>query len=240
MNEENKLPKGQGEQENNSRGNRQRKEKKSIFEIISMIQGNLKFFITIGIILVIGSILLKFKLPNIVSSMKEAIWGTEVIVSASTLTDLLEISELSTLSYDYSAVVSVYEDEEDRKEDDVYDYAWYDATIKLGIDFSKIDVKVQEEKKKIMLTLPPIEVMDVIVDQNTMKYFDTASTNEDFVILAKKACKEDATEKATTPELLETAKKNTEDTVKSLIAPVLDSSKESYDMKIEWGDSDEE
>ena len=28
MNEENKLPKGQGEQENNSRGNRQRKEKK--------------------------------------------------------------------------------------------------------------------------------------------------------------------------------------------------------------------
>ena len=73
-----------------------------------------------------------------------------------------------------------------------------------------------------------------------VKYFDTASTNEDFVILAKKACKEDATEKATSPELLETAKKNTEDTVKSLIAPVLDSSKESYGMKIEWGDSDEE
>lgn len=240
MNEENRLPQEQDGKENSDRRNRQKREKKSIFEIISLIQANLKFFIGVAIVIIIGSVILKFKLPNIVTSVKEAIWGTEVIVSESTLTELLEISELATLSYDYSAVASVYENEEDRQVDDVYDYAWYNATLKLGIDFSKIKVKVQEENKKITLTLPPIEVLDVIVDQNTMKYFDTSSTNEDFVILAKKACKEDATENATSPELLETAKKNTEDTVKSLIAPVLDSSKESYEIKMEWGDCDEE
>lgn len=245
MSEENKLPMGLDEQENSGEIEPQKKEekkaksKKSIFEIISMIQAHAKLCIGIAIVVIVGGVVLKFKLPDIVSSVKEAIWGTEVIVSESTLTELLKISELSTLSYKYSAVASVYEDEEDRKEDDVYDYAWYDSTIKLGIDFLKVDVKVNDEKKEITLTLPQIEVMDVIVDQKTMKYFDTSSTDEDFVILAKKACKEDAVKNATTTELTDAAKKNTEDTVRSLIAPVLDSGEENYKVSIEWGDSDE-
>lgn len=245
MSEEKKLPENQDMQENSGEVEQQKKKekkakpKKSIFEIISMIQSNLKLCIGIAVVVIIGGVVLKFKFPDIIASVKEAIWGTEVIVSESILTELLEISELSTLSYDYSAVVSVYEDEEDRKEDDVYDYAWYKSTIKLGIDFSKIKVKVDEEKKDITLTLPQIEVLDVIVDQKTMKYFDTESTDEDFVILAKKACKEDAVKNAATSELMDAAKKNTEDAIKSLIAPVLDSGEENYKVNMEWGDSNE-
>lgn len=245
MSDKNKLPKNQDMQENGGEMEPQKKKtkkekpKKSFFEIIGMIRNNAKLCIGIGIVVIVGGVILKFKIPDIIASVKEAIWGTEVIVSESSLTELLEISELSTLSYKYSAVASVYEDEEDRKEDDVYDYAKYDSTIKLGIDFSKIKVKVDEEKKDITMTLPPIEVMDVIVDQNTMEYFDTSGTDEDFVLLAKQACKDDAVQNANSTELVDAAKKNTEDTIKSLIAPVLDSGEESYKVNMEWGDSNE-
>lgn len=46
----------------------------------------------------------------------------------------------------------------------------YDGTVTAGIDFSKIDINIDEETETITLTLPESEILNTTVDFGSMDY----------------------------------------------------------------------
>ncbi len=63
---------------------------------------------------------------------------------------ILDISELSTLEYTYNAVAAGYD--EDGKT--LLYHVAYEGTVSAGIDFDKLKVKVNPDKKEIRITVP--------------------------------------------------------------------------------------
>jgi hypothetical protein len=76
------------------------------------------------------------------------------IITQSELQDLIETSDLYTVSYVYNAVATVY-DEDSKNKDTIKYYVSYKGNVDAGIDFSKIDINVDEDLKKITIA-PPI------------------------------------------------------------------------------------
>ena len=65
----------------------------------------------------------------------------------------------------------------------------YEATARVGIDVKKVKVDVNNLLKTVTVTIPKAEVLDVKVDMDSIKYFDTkfALLNVDYKEDANKA-----------------------------------------------------
>ena len=108
-------------------------------------------------------------------------------------------SELITAKFNYTGM-SEYEDTGIpiiNKSDFVMVYK---ATARAGIDIKKVDVKIDNYKKIIYLTIPKAEVLDVKVDISSIKYFDEKfallninekEDNNKAIALAEEAAKEE-------------------------------------------------
>lgn len=195
------------------------KNKKNIFNVILGLPK--KIIITIGILLVVG---IGFVL---VKTSKGGIFST---VSTSSLQKVFEISELDTIEYAYNAVATKYTKDKDPKY-----YVAYEGKVRAGIDFSKIDIKVDKENKKVTLTIPEIIITDVTVDSNSMDYifvkdkYETESVHYESLTL----CKEDLQNRIEKEELFyETAKENTKLAIEALIKPWIESVDDEYKVEI--------
>lgn len=153
------------------------------------------------------------------------------IVTSSNLEKVLRISELSTYKVTFNGVAAVHEDEEL-----LYNVS-YKAKVSVGLDMEKIKVEVEdtgEESKKIIVTLPEIQITDVDVDPGSLDYiFEKKSANTDNVSMtALPACRMDAEEECSANDtLLELARENAVNTVKALIEPLLEQRNE-YTLEI--------
>ncbi|KAA9219396.1 DUF4230 domain-containing protein [Aerococcus loyolae] len=96
----------------------------------------------------------------------------------------------------------------------------YDGVIHVGIDLSAIDVQVQDQT--IDVTLPEVKILSHDIDSDSVKVFDeeasifnkmTVDDYANFTNEQKKASEEEAKDKG----LLETAKQNTEKTIKEIL-----------------------
>lgn len=147
------------------------------------------------------------------------------IITSSNLEKVLRISELSTYKVTFNGVAAVKEEE-----DLLYNVS-YEAKVSVGLDMEKIKVEVEdtgEESKKIVVTLPEIQITVVDVDPGSLDYiFEKDSANTDNVSMtALPACRVDAEEECKSNDtLLELARENAVNTVKALIKPLL----EQYD-----------
>lgn len=148
--------------------------------------------------------------------------GRTVTVSASVLEKTLQISELSTYKITYNGVAAV----RDSNEKILYNVA-YDAKVSVGIDMEKIKIEVNEddeENKKIIVSIPQIEIVDADVDPGSLDYiFQNKNANtSDVFKTAYPACIEDAeNECKNNHTLYKLARENAINMIKALMQPLL-------------------
>lgn len=182
------------------------------------------------LIVVVGAVIVG--VSTVKSSMFKQKEGTVSTISQSALQDVLEISELSTVEYTYNAVASAY------KEDGktlMYRVA-YDGKVKAGIDFSKVKIKIDEEKKTIHIKIPEVTIQDYIVDEGSLEYiFEKDKYNKATVSAeAYKLCKADLKKKAgKESELKSLARENAISTVSGLIEPWVKQIDDEYVVNID-------
>ena len=177
------------------------------------------------VLVVITGIILKIMNVDLSSSIfnsaKNAIvgkGGTVTTISEASLEKVFEISELSTADYAYNAIASAYENDGKTAK---Y-YVAYDGTVTAGIDFSKIIIAIDDDSKKITLTIPNCEIQDTTVDFGSMKYifendkYDTETVSQE----AYELCKADLVQRVEKEEdLLVLAKENATAAVEALVNP---------------------
>ena len=109
----------------------------------------------------------------------------------------------------------------------------YDAHIKAGIDLSKASVEVNG--KKITVTVPRPEVQDIIVDSDSLEFYDEKFalfnwTEKEDTVKAMEYAKKDAEEKVAQTELLNQASKQAETVIENLLLPVTEDINGEYEI----------
>lgn len=156
----------------------------------------------------------------------------KTIISEPMITEILDVSELSTLDSTYNAITDVYTTGE---EPTVKYHVAYDATVKVGIDFEKIKIDIQEEKKKIILTLPKTEIQDIDVDISSLDYIyeDDQYDEEKVTLEAYDACIEDVKKKSKNEKkLFSMAKENAKSAIEALLKPWVEEIDQEYTIVV--------
>lgn len=158
--------------------------------------------------------------------------GGEVeTISKASLEKVIEISDLSTLDYTYNAITSV--PTEDNKK--IKYYVSYKGTVTVGIDFSKINISEDTDKKLINIKLPEPEIQTVSVDMGSLDFIfnDDKYETETVTQEAYKACVSDLTESAENePTLQSMAKYNSIAAIKALITPWVNQIAKAYTVEV--------
>lgn len=185
-----------------------------------------KFLGRILVLAILVILIVKVFVPKVFRSKP----GEVSTITKSSLEKVIEINDLETLDYTYNAVTDV-RDEEDRLK---YHVA-YDGVVTAGIDFSNIDIAIDEEAKKISIKVPKASILDLRVDTGTMDYifekrrYETESVSHE----AYKACLEDLKNRAEKEEsLLEMADENALSTVRALIEPWVKEVDQAYEVEV--------
>lgn len=164
--------------------------------------------------------------------VNDVIIGTEGKVTTLTetnLNEIFEISELSTASYAYNAITTLYgEDEESVK----YHVA-YNGTVVAGIDFSEIKITMNDEEKKITIDLPGCKILETSVDFGSMEYIfiDKKAESETVSQEAYHACQKDLEKRvAEDRQRLIMAAKNAESVIEALVNPWVKQAYSDYEI----------
>ena len=186
----------------------------------------MKYAIVVAIVIVVIICI------SLISSATSRKSGPEIITK-STLEKIIDVSDLSTFQAVYNGIAKVMNEKNPEKVD--Y-YVSYDAKVKAGIDFEKVDISVEHEEKTITVKLPEIEIKDVNVDITTLDYIfenekaDTATVSQE----AYKKCIEDVTnESENTEAIYELAEQNARNIVEALIKPFVEQLDEEYQLQID-------
>lgn len=151
-------------------------------------------------------------------------------ITKSTLQKVVEINELSTVDYTYNATVTKYDEDKE-----VYHVA-YEGTVTAGIDFNEINIEVFEKEKKVVITVPEIEIHSTKVNMGTMKYIFIEGKYDENTIAQEtyKLCKEDLKQRIEKEEaLFTTAKENAVSSVEALFKPWIESVDGNYSVMVQ-------
>lgn len=176
------------------------------------------------VIAIIGSVLGK----NFINGKNKA----PEILTKSTLEKIINISELSTFQAVYNGIAQV---NDEKKPEKVDYYVAYDATVHAGIDFSKVEIALDDTQKKITVTLPEIEITDVNVDIASFDYmFEDKDTNKSGISeQAYKACIYDVTEESKGENAIyELAEQNAKNIIRALITPFIEQLDSEYVLEV--------
>lgn len=160
------------------------------------------------------------------------------ILTSSQLEQVLQIDDLSVCAITYNGVAEVPQKKHPNK---VAYYVSYEAVAKASLNMGDIKVRIDDnagegQPKKIIVTLPKIQVKEINVDMGSLEYMfvkksaNTADVSEE----AYAACIADAGEECReNEELLRMARENAENAVKALTNPIIESQDESYELVIQ-------
>ena len=152
-------------------------------------------------------------------------------VSASSIEEKLsKCSDLTTARLDYRGIIR-YEDGDIQYINKKSFSMIYDAHIKAGIDLSQ--AKVSVNGKKITVTIPKPEIQDIVVDPDSLEFYDEKLalfnwTKKEDTAKAMKAAKEDADQKAAQTELIQQASEQARTVITTLLIPVTEEGSEEY------------
>ena len=155
------------------------------------------------------------------------------IISKSTLEDIINVSDLSTFEAVYNGIAKVTDEDNPEK---VNYYVSYDAKVKAGIDFEKVDITVNTDEKIITVMLPEIKITDVNVDIKSLDYiFENEKANTETVSEeAYKKCIEDVTSESNSEDAIyELAEQNARNIVEALISPFVEQLDSEYRLEIQ-------
>lgn len=158
--------------------------------------------------------------------------GAEV-VTTSTLSRIIEISDLSTYRTQYNGVAKAM----DEKDPDKIDYyVTYQSTVEAGIDFTQADIAVDKEAKTVVITLPEVTITHVTVDPATLEYIfvdkkaETPTVSEQAI----KLCEADVAEETANQDgILELARQNARNVVEALTQPLIAQSAPDYTLTVQ-------
>lgn len=154
------------------------------------------------------------------------------VVTASKLSEAVNISQLSTADFTYNGVAEKYKDD---GSGDVECHIAYEASVKVGVDMDDIKFSVDEKDKSVQVYLPKIKINIVDVKTDGLSYLPEDPDIELPEIL--KICNEDVTKEANqSEELYQTAEENLKISIQALLKPILDDSGYS----IAWSEEKEE
>lgn len=159
----------------------------------------------------------------------------DIKVSASSIEEKLsKCSDLTTARLDYRGMIR-YEDGDIQYINKKSFSMIYDAHIKAGIDLSQARAAVNG--KKITVTIPRPEIQDIVVDPDSLEFYDEKLalfnwTKKEDTAKAMKAAKEDADKKAAQTELIKQASEQARTVITTLLAPVSEESSEEYIFEI--------
>lgn len=155
------------------------------------------------------------------------------IISKSTLQKIVNVSELSTFEAVYNGIAKVMNEEE---KDEVKYYVSYDAKIKAGLDFEKVNIDVDNANKVIQVKIPEIEINDINVDITSLDYIfmdknaNTSTVSEE----AYKKCIEDVqNETVSENEIYNLAEQNAHNIIEALISPFIKQLDSEYKIEID-------
>lgn len=112
----------------------------------------------------------------------------------------------------------------------------YDGTVTAGIDFSKIDINIDEETETITLILPESEILNTTVDFGSMDYIFKNGKDESETVSQEtyELCRADLAERATKEEnLLTLARENAVTAVEALVDPWVQQLDEEYKVNVQ-------
>ena len=143
------------------------------------------------------------------------------IVTVATLEKIIDVSELSTFTSVYNGITQMMNE---KKPEDVDYYVSYEATVKAGIDFSQVDIDVDDEAQAVRVTLPQAHITEMNVDVESLDFMIYNKSKELGVTQrALKLCEDDlknATAEQTA--ILDMAQQNAVNVVRALTEPFLD------------------
>lgn len=158
--------------------------------------------------------------------------STPEVISKSTLEKIIKVSDLSTFEAVYNGIAKV--SSEDNPEEVDY-YVSYDAKVKAGVDFNKVDIDIDKDKKMIYVKIPEIKITDVNVDIASLDYiFINDSANTSTVSAeAYEKCIEDVTNESNGENaVFELAEQNAHNIIEALINPFVEQFDEEYKLQI--------
>lgn len=148
-------------------------------------------------------------------------------VAESSLKEVIETSELSTVEFIYNSTVTVSDEENNPK----YHIA-YEGTVKAGFDFNQITTEMDKENKKIVIVIPEIKINSVNINDETLDFifvkdkYDTETTFQE----AYKICYEDLENKAkSNTTIKKMAYENAVDAMQAIIIPLKTKMPDGYD-----------
>ena len=155
------------------------------------------------------------------------------IINKNTLEKIINVNDLSTFEAVYNGIAKVANEKNPEKID--Y-YVSYNAKVKAGIDFEKVEITVDNEKKVIAVKLPEIKITDVIVDITSLDYiFENNKANTSTVSeQAYKKCIEDVkNESSNENAIYELAEQNAHNIIEALISPFVGQLDAEYQLQID-------
>lgn len=154
------------------------------------------------------------------------------IITETTLKEIIDVSELSTFEAVYNGVARI----PDSADANVIDYyVAYEATVKAGIDFNKIGIKLDKVTKIITVTLPEVKINDINVNIGSLDYiFNDKNANTSTISgEAYKLCIADAEEKSKAEaEIYSIAEENAHNIIEALVLPFVSQLDEEYELII--------
>lgn len=152
------------------------------------------------------------------------------ISTESILSEIKNLNELSTYQTSFSAVA---EATNPKDMNEVVYYICYEAIIKLGIDFTKINISNGEEPNQLIITLPPVVVTEKIINDGTYKYLfiDKKYDNPSVLEKVETTCQYDLLlELDNMPDLYALAEENAKNIIRAIFLPFLTQGSTTYQL----------
>ena len=142
------------------------------------------------------------------------------------------MSDLSTFQAVYNGIAEVMDKNDEEK---IAYYVSYEAKVKAGVDFEKVEIDVDDEKKIIMVEVPDIKINDVDVDITSLDYIfiDNSANTSTVSQEAYKRCIEDVNnESKNETAIYELAEENAHNIIEALISPFIKQLDNEYQLQI--------
>lgn len=155
------------------------------------------------------------------------------VLTVSTLTDMIPVSDLSTVTSTYNGVAEVMNEKNPDKLD--Y-YVAYEAQVQAGVDFANLQPEVDEAGKTVTIRVPDAYFKKANVDMASLDFmFNSKKANTSGVTeRAYKACQEDADRECSSSEaILELARENAVNAVEALTRPLIEQLYPEYTLVVE-------
>lgn len=155
------------------------------------------------------------------------------VLTVSTLTDMIPVSDLSTVTSTYNGVAEVMNEKNPDKLD--Y-YVAYEAKVQAGVNFDELQPEIDEASKTVTIRVPDAYFKKANVDMASLDFmFNSKKANTSGVTeRAYKACQEDAERECSSSEaILELARENAVNTVEALTCPLVEQLYPEYTLVVE-------